>query len=466
MKTFKAIIATILALAALQGCDSNSSSSGKVDLSSAKLGYSGGFVDLNGDGLEDLVVGAPDASASPVKGAVLAYYNSPEGFSPARTWLLEGEKAGDSFGFSFAKVGDVDGDGYEDFAVGAVHAAGETPLSGAVYVYRGGQDGPFLIQRLQGNLSLDKFGFKIAGDDLNNDGYSDVVVSAVYETADAYQSGTVSIFFGGATIGATPDIVIRGDSTNGGNGFGIATGDINGDNIADLFVGSGHSVHIYYGSTDLIGRLALSQEADVHISGQTEGGGGHSGHGFGDSLAYMGDVNNDGFGDLAVGNWRRSLPDSPDYKGSIYIFKGGNELPHEFYENNLEYQLVKITGAADTDLFGTAIAVTTDINNGGLPDLLVSAPWTTGGKSGDSKVSGKIYLFHTEELLQTPPALYDATMAARTFTENTASGEFGIALAADGNGLFFAGAPFVNQNEGSAFLFNARTGDTVHLTND
>jgi len=466
MKAIKAIITTILALLALQGCDNSSSSSRQVDLSSAKFGYSGGFVDLDGDGMEDLLVGAPDASSSQAKGAVLAYYNGTEGFSSARTWLLEGEKAGDSFGFSFAKVGDVDGDGYEDFAIGAVHAAGEAPLSGAVYVYKGGQDDPVLMKRLRGNLPLDKFGFKIAGDDLNNDGYSDIAVSGVYETADAYQSGAVSIFFGGTTIGTTPDIVIRGDSTNGGSGFGLATGDINGDNIADLFVGGGHSVNIYYGSTDLIGRLALSQEADVHISGQTEGVGGHSGQGFGDSLAYMGDVNNDGFGDLAVGNWRRSSPDSVDYKGAVYIFKGGNELPHEFYEGNQEYQLAKITGSADTDLFGTAIAVTTDINNGGLPDLLVSAPWTTGGKSGDSKVSGKIYLFHTEELLQTPPVLYDASMAARTFAEDTASGELGAAMAADGNGLFFAGAPFVARNEGSGFLFNARTGDTIKLTND
>jgi hypothetical protein len=465
MKAAKAII-LILAVLLLQGCDNSSSNSEKIDLDAAKLGYSGGFVDLNGDGLQDLVVGAPDASSSPSRGAVLAYYNSTEGYSSSRAWAIKGKEEGDTMGFSFANVGDVDGDGYDDYAVGVVNEAGEAPLSGAVYVYRGGQDGPDQLARLKGNLSFDKFGFRITGGDLNNDGKSDVIVSAVYETADAYQSGTVSIFFGGASLGSTPDIVIRGNHVNGGTGFGLATGDINGDSIADLFIGHENSVLIYYGGGDLADRLALDQTANVHIIGKSAGGGSHSGHGFGDALAYMGDVDNDGYGDLAVANWRRSSPDAADYKGAAYIFKGGNELPHEFYENDPNYQLVKITGGAATDTFGAALAVTSDVNNGGLPDLLVSAPWATGGLSGDVKVSGKIYLFYTEDLLQEAPALYDTSIAAQTYNADTASGEFGKALAANKETIFFVGAPFTDKNKGKAFLISAPTGDATQLTTD
>jgi len=466
MKSMHMAMALILTFLLLQGCDSSSDSVGQVDMSIARVGYSGGFVDLDGDGAQDVLIGAPDASASPCKGAIMAYYNSAEGFTASRSWEILGEAQGDAMGYAFANVGDVDGDGDDDFAVSSVNSTGEAPLSGAVSVYRGGQDGPVLLAKLKGNLPLDKFGYRITGGDLNNDGKSDVIVAAVYETADAFQSGAISIFLGGATIGSTPDIVIRGTKANGGSGYGLATGDINGDDIADLFIGHGHSVLIYYGSSDLVGRLAQNQEADVHISGQSEGGGGHSGHGFGDAIAYMGDINGDGFGDLAVSNWRRSAPDSADYIGSVYIFKGSNILPHEFYENNTEYLLVKITGTDRTDTFGAALALTPDLNNGGLPDLLVSAPWATGGLSGVQKSSGKIYLFHTESLLQNTPSYLDADAAARTYTADTPSGEFGMALAAGTGDIFFAGAPSADRNRGKAFLVNGVTGQTTQLAAD
>lgn len=465
MKIAKAIL-LILAVFLLQSCNSGSSSpqsTGEIDLTSGKLGYSGGFIDLDGDGLQDLVVGAPDASASPTKGAVLAYYNSPNGYSTSRIWEITGEEEGENLGFSFANVGDVDGDGYDDFAVGALHAVGEAPLSGAVYIYRGGQDMPVLLARLRGNLPLDKFGYRVAGGDLNNDGKSDVIVSAIYENGEVYQSGTISIFFGGATLGATPDIVISGNVINGGMGFGLATGDINGDNIADLFVGHENSVLIYYGGIDIADRLALDQTADVHIIGKSQGGGPHSGYGFGDALAFMGDVNNDGFGDLAISNWRSSGPDSSDYKGSVYIFKGADDLPHEFYESDLPRRLAKIVGGAEADTFGASLTVTGDINKGGVVDLLVGAPWATGGMNGDVKVSGKVYLFYTEELLAGPLDELDTTWAARTYSADTASGEFSKTLIANTNGYFLAGAPFADKNKGKAFLFEAATGDSMQL---
>ena len=465
MKAAKVIILTLIVFW-LQGCNSGSSSpqsTGEIDLTSGKLGYSGGFVDLDGDGLQDLVVGAPDASASPTKGAVLAYYNSPDGYSTSRAWEIIGEEEGENMGFSFANVGDVDGDGYDDFAVGALHAVGEAPLSGSVYIYRGGQDMPALLARLRGNLTLDKFGYRVAGGDLNNDGKSDVIVSAIYESGDVYQSGTISIFLGGSTLGATPDIVISGSVINGGMGFGLATGDINGDNIADLFVGHENSVLIFYGRSDIAAHLALDQTADVHIIGKSLGGGSHSGHGFGDALAFMGDVDGDGFGDLAISNWRRSAPDSADYKGSVYIFKGAADLPHEFYESDLSHRLVKILGGADADTFGASLALTGDINEGGVVDLLVGAPWATGGMNGDVKVSGKVYLFYTEELLAGSFEELDTTWAARTYTADTASGEFSKALIANTNGYFLAGAPFADKNKGKAFLFETATGDSMQL---
>jgi len=104
------------------GCSDNNSgtspaASSDIVLAQSRFGTSGGFVDVNGDGIEDLVVGAPEASGSPKKGAVLAYFGTADGISTSASWDWMGEQEGDNLGFSFANLGDVNGDGMADFAL-------------------------------------------------------------------------------------------------------------------------------------------------------------------------------------------------------------------------------------------------------------------------------------------------------------------------------------------------------------
>jgi hypothetical protein len=351
------------------GCDdgnggSSSTSGSDIVLAESRFGTSGGFVDVNGDGIEDLVVGAPEASGSPKKGAVLAYFGTAEGISTSASWDWKGEQKGDNLGFSFAKLGDVDGDGIADFAAGAIYAEGNAPLSGVVYVYQGGQDSPELLARLNGDQAHDRFGYAIAGADLNADGYNDIIISALHARGNAFQSGIVYVFFGGTEIAITANVALKGDHTNHGMGFCLDSGDINGDGISDLFVGGGDSVLIYYGRRNFAEHFATVSDPDVTISGKSATSGGHAGSGFGDYIAFIGDVNDDGFGDVVIANPKRIGPDVYDNIGTVYIFGGAADLPTEFYENDLNYKLGKINGDSPGDRFGSSIAVVNDVDGG------------------------------------------------------------------------------------------------------
>ncbi|NXH14582.1 ITA4 protein, partial [Bucco capensis] len=140
-------------------------------------------VDLNSDGLSDLLVGAPMQSTIREEGRVYVYINSG---SEAKMVEMNIELSGSDsyaarFGESIANLGDIDNDGFEDVAIGAPQ---EDDLKGVIYIYNGREDGitPSFSQRIQGHQvsnSLSMFGQSIAsGIDADNNGYQDVAVGA------------------------------------------------------------------------------------------------------------------------------------------------------------------------------------------------------------------------------------------------------------------------------------------------
>uniref|UniRef100_A0A8C3SBC7 Integrin subunit alpha 4 n=1 Tax=Chelydra serpentina TaxID=8475 RepID=A0A8C3SBC7_CHESE len=160
------------------------------ELKGKKLGsYFGAAVcavDLNTDGLSDLLVGAPMQSKVREEGRVYVYINSGSG---AEMLELEIELAGSDsyaarFGESIANLGDIDNDGFEDVAIGAPQ---ENNLEGAIYIYNGRKDGisSSFSQRIPGHRisnTLSMFGQSISsGIDADNNGYPDVAVGAFLE---------------------------------------------------------------------------------------------------------------------------------------------------------------------------------------------------------------------------------------------------------------------------------------------
>jgi len=444
-------------LLSVTGCDDGGSGNVREELSIAsfRLGASGAFIDIDGDGVQDLLVGAP--GLKDVRGRVVAYKGETSGITSAELWSDEGIAEGDGFGFQVANLGDVNNDGREDFGVSAIRAAGYAPLSGAVYVYSGGNSEPGLLAILKGDVTDDMFGWRIAGGDLNDDGVNDIAVSALYASGSGFQSGLVNIFLGGDVINESPAAVIRVAGTS------LETGDVGNDGIEDLLVGNGHGVEVFYGAADFVSRINADDAPDYEVSGQSVGGRGHSGGGFGDAIAWLGDVDGDGAGDFAVGQPRKTDdPDTTDERGSVYIFKGYTGTPADYHENSITMTLAKIVGINNGERFGSSLTPASDVDGRGAADLLIGSEWASGGDSGTVKANGAVYLYSMEDLLASPTVL-NSTEAAAKFSADTPFGAFSEGLAKGPVDSFFAGAPNADRYTGAVFVFDAASGTSTRI---
>ncbi len=351
----------------------------------ARFGFSVSSAgDLNGDGISDVVVGAPGHNGH---GAVFAYLGSPTGPSTVATAVWSGDsQAGSEFGRAVALAGDVNGDGYSDVIIGAPQF--DAPPSGIdhgkAYCYHGntltlGWTAIGLVANIQ-------FGFSVAGaGDLNGDGLSDVAVGAPYfKKLPSVNNGAFYVYQGNAvsglsaTAGSTP---LGGGNANLGYSLSSA-GDMNGDGYADLIIGApgvggnNGSAYVYLGT-------GVGTTLVVATSFSVAGG---SGERLGESVGLAGDVNGDGYSDVIVGSPKHALD-----KGRVQVFRGGPtpalDAAHLYWT-----QVGNVAG----DRLGAAVATAGDVNGDGISDLLVGAP-DQGGK-------GVISIFHgAPDLLSASP---------------------------------------------------------------
>lgn len=492
---FSFLLLLSLGLAAY-GCGSSGSSSTEmindnmnnnnggltVSLAKSNQGTAGAFMDVNGDGLADQVVTAPAASSSPQIGAILIYLGSSTGFSSTPI-ELKGTGEGDSFGSNFLPI-DLDGDGKKsDFAIAALTAEGDAPLSGVVYVYKGG-DTPALVATLKGEGPMDKFGWSMASGDVDGDGKNDVIVSALYNTNAQFQGGAIYVYPGdGTTVSETPAVTLYDSAgASKGLGYSLAAGDINGDGKADIIAGESSRVMIWYGrATADIAGMSFSSPS-VIISGVPVAVGGKGGSGFGKAVAVVGDINGDTFNDIAIGNPNRSWHNIYDNKGAVYLFKGGSALPATIYipekttdgtldntHANYSNLISKITGQNTQDRFGSFILPVGDAigmgsaTPGGKPDLIVTAVW---GDADDTvatgKATGKAYLFSGEHLSMMTEM--PATHAEKEFKGEANGSGFGsfVSITKEGpDGVMLVGTPFATQGTGGVKMFKLSDGARV-----
>lgn len=201
--------------------------------------------DVSGDGIADIVVGAPRFPLNGNgTGRAYVFYGPIEGVISAANAdaILFGESLNDSFGFSVA-AGDVDGDAVSDVVVGADQLFTNNG-KGKAYVFYGPLSGPIQAANagaiLLGEAAKGLFGTSVAAGDVNGDGFDDAIAGAWDQGGGGFRSGRAYVFHGplaGTIPAANADFIVTG-SAGDQVGLWVAAGDVDDDGVSDTLVGA------------------------------------------------------------------------------------------------------------------------------------------------------------------------------------------------------------------------------------
>jgi hypothetical protein len=345
--------------------------------------------DFDGDGHRDIVASATGGSRVRVSyshahpgGSHVQWLTAPEsGFT------MDGEVTG--FGETIA-VGDFNGDGYSDLAVGApswtnpVTVGDNREEQGALYIYRGSATGLHYLSKLHGPYDGDdpfNLASILTAGDINHDGFADLVLKI-----DGGDTNQIEVLPGSNTGLNLADPTYLSDF--GASSF--ALGDINRDGFLDLAIGDdteltdpgtvfSGAVEVFYGST-----TGLTTAHHQLIRGNRL----HIYNGLGSATA-VGDLNHDGYADVVIGDASASHFPNHVSPGKVLIFYGGPHGIAVARHRTIDEKANHLASHTNSgDLFGASISIGA-VNGDKYLDILVGAP---GDRVGSHPHAGAIYV--------------------------------------------------------------------------
>ncbi|MBI5787414.1 MAG: FG-GAP repeat protein [Candidatus Schekmanbacteria bacterium] len=409
----------------------------EYDEAGRSVAYAG---DVNGDGFSDFLIGAPKNDFGGDKsGQTYLFLGKPAGWK-RNTLLSEadasfiGEANHDRAGSAISYAGDVNGDGYDDFLIGAWANDTNGYDAGAAYLILGKPDGWYRRMSLEsanaswvGEFPRDEAGKAVAyAGDVNGDGYDDFLIGAPSFTTESkdFVGKTYLILgrpfdWGWKVKLDQADSSFLGEDNNDSSGQSIGfVGDVNGDGLSDFAIGAWSSdsyqadagqVYIFFGRRELWGNDLSLASADASLVGENEG------DSAGWSVSMAGDVNGDGFDDILIGAWRNKF--NKKEAGQSYLILGkadGWEM-----RTSLAFADKAFFGKSEGDASGRAVTYVGDVNGDGYDDMLIGAK----GEDTRGQDAGESYLLLTEQ--NSPPG----SVATLTITANSVVG----AVAAEDN---------------------------------
>ncbi len=376
----------------------------------ARLGAAVGSAgDVNRDGYDDVVIGAPyykKETLLPDAGRVYVFYGSAGGLSAVPDWVLDGEQRDARFGASVSAAGDVNGDGRDDILVGSPGYANEGVQEGRAYIFLGFSGGQTttLFWFCDADQSSALLGAAVGtAGDVNGDGYDDVVVGAPQYDVDVdidvdvgeTDEGAAFVFYGSADPAGITSVLLGGEQAGAEFGVSVGTaGDVDGDGYDDLVVGAPRydagggdegAAFVFYGSAS-----GLRGSAPHRLLGdQPEAR-------FGFSVRTAGDVNGGRYGDVIVGAYLYGIknPEAPD-AGRGFLFRGSAGGVERTAHWTAE-------GDKAEAWLGYAVGSAGDVNGDGYDDIIVGAPQY----KHETEIRGRVMVYHGWAAPDPPVRLY------------------------------------------------------------